>query len=438
MKKQISLHSLSVLLLVTAAIVFSATFFPMQYRAMRERERYERELASRVTASDRYDAEQLADVLDYLSRYSVYGLPESDALTEMLIEAVLSGMGDPYATYFNPEEYREWLESTSGKYFGVGATVIRTRDGFAEIVQIHPDSPMEGRGAVGDLIVGVNGESLQTIGYDEAIDRIRSDGTADPTVTLTLLRDGETLTLVLEREQIVKQSVLSEALSEAGRQIGYIRLTCFDGHTAAQLREAVLAHEAAGVEGIIFDLRSNGGGLLSAVSEILAFLLPDGEIAHVRYASEHLQSYTVSAENGQLRSGSGKPTEYYAGGHAVSVPVTVLIDGRTASAAELFSSAFRDYAAQGLVSAKLVGTTSYGKGTVQTTNSSLWEQGALKVSVAYYNPPCDVSYDGIGITPDRIAELPSELEGVSLFKLAHGEDTQLSAAIETLLEMLGG
>ena len=130
------------------------------------------------------------------------------------------------------------------------------------------------------------------------------------------------------------------------------------------------------------------------------------------------------------------PTVYYEGGHAVSVPMTVLINGSTASAAELFAKAISDYAAEGKVRAELVGTKSFGKGTVQTTDSSPFDGGALKVTVARYTPPCGVSYDGVGITPDHAVELPESLAGKSILALSREEDAQLGAAVDALLGML--
>lgn len=437
MKKRLPLYATLPMLLLVAAVTFSATFFPMRYRAEKEKAALRAELGEMMEVPDRYDAARVEAALDYLARYSIYAMPDSDALTEAMIEAVLAAMGDPYATYYTPEEYEKKLASNSGSYYGVGITVTKTAEGYAEIVFVNVGSPMEGKAEVGDVIVAVDGVDVQRIGYHEAIDRIGgTEQTVGEPVELTLLRGTERRTVTVMRAYMTRQSVLSKTLTESGKTLGYVLLTGFDSGTVAQLREAVLAHEAAGVDGMIFDVRSNGGGLLYSVAEILAFLLPDGEIVHVDYASELLSDYTISSEDGKLRIGSSSPTVYYEGGHAVGVPITVLINGSTASAAELFAKAISDYAAEGKIKAELVGTRSFGKGTVQTTDPSPFESGALKVTVAKYTPPCGHSYDGVGIKPDHPVELPEAYAGKGILSLSREEDTQLDAAIDALIAML--
>ena len=437
MKKRLPLYAVLPILLLVAVTVFTATFLPTYYRLEKEKAALRAELESVTSRPPQYDAARLEAALDYLTKYSVYALPDSDALTEAMIESVLAAMGDPYATYYTPKEHEERLAANAGSYYGVGITVTKTADGYAEILLIHEGSPLMGKGEVGDLIVAVDGVGLKTLGYDEAIDRIGgTKETVGQQVSLTLLRGGETLTVSVTRAEITKQSVISKSLTESGKRLGYVLLTGFDASTVTQLREAVLAHEAAGVDGLIFDVRSNGGGLLYSVAEILAFLLPDGEIAHVDYASDRLSDYGISAKDGTLRIGSASPTVYYEGGHAVSVPMTVLINGSSASAAELFAKAIDDYADAGLVRASLVGTQSFGKGTVQTTDSSPFDGGAIKITVATYTPPSGVCYDGVGITPDHTVELPDEYAGKSILSLTRESDTQLAAAIDTLLAML--
>ena len=437
MKQRLPLCAVLPLLLLVSALVFSVTFFPMQYRAEREREAYRAELDACIPLPDAYDAAALEAALDYLARYSVYALPDKEVLTEAMIESVLAAMGDPYATFYTTEEYEQRLLANRGGYYGIGVTSAETDEGYAEILLIHRGSPMDGRAEVGDRIVAINGESLPSIGYDEAIARLSAGKEkVGESVSLTLLREDETFTVEVEYAVVMRQSVISKTFTESGKTIGYLLLTGFDTGTVSQLKEAVLEHEAAGVDGMILDVRSNGGGLLYSVAEILAFLLPDGEIAFVDYASERLSDYTISSENGRLHIGSSAPTVYCEGGHALSVPTVVLINGKSASAAELFAKAISDYAERGALTAALVGTTSFGKGSVQTTDPSPFDGAALKITVASYLPPSGISYDGIGIAPDRVAELPESLSKKSILALSREEDTQLAAAIEELARLL--
>lgn len=437
MKKRLPLYAVLPMLALVAALVFSVTFFPMRYLLEQERDELRAEMGEMMPLPDRYDAARVEAALEYLTKYSIYALPDSDILTEAMIESVLAAMGDPYATYYTPEEHERKLASNSGSYFGVGVTVTKTADGYARIELVHAGSPMDGKAEVGDVILAVDGADVSQIGYNEAIDRLGgTEETVGESVELVLLRGAERHTVAVTRAYMTRQSVVSKTITEPGKTVGYVLLTGFDSSTVTQLREAVLRHEAANVDAMIFDVRSNGGGLLYSVSEILAFLLPDGEIVHVDYASERLSDYSISSKDGELRIGSASPTVYYEGGHAVCVPVAVLINGSTASAAELFAKAISDYAAEGKIKASLVGAQSFGKGTVQTTDTSPFDGGALKVTVAKYTPPCGLSYDGVGITPDRTVELPESASGKSILSLSREEDTQLQAAIDELLAML--
>lgn len=434
---RVPLYAVILIAVFAAAVVFSATFFPMRYVAAREAERYERELDAyrdgTLVADGRYDAARLAEILDYLQKNSIYGLPDSDALTEAMIEAVLDAMGDRHGTYFNAEEYVAYREELNGTAYGIGVTVTKSQDGYIEVLYVHPDSPMASAGGtVGDLITAVDGESVLTKGYDKALALIAGEnGTA---VTLTVMRGGESVTLTAVRGAYTKQTVISRQLDANGKRLGYVMVTGFDGNTFEQFQDAVSGLEAAGVEGFIFDMRNNPGGLLHEVVEVIAYVLPDGEIVHVDYASERLSDYTVTARDGKLLTGSSSE-DFAEGRHEIAVPIAVLVNGGTASAAELFTAALRDYADNELIDATIIGTETYGKGTVQTTDTAPCESGtALKISVAYYNPPCNESYDGEGITPNDRVELPSGLEGVSIFKLTDETDTQLAAAIRALTD----
>lgn len=432
-------------LLLVSATVFSATFFPMRYLSEREREKcdareaeYEREvgelLASIVPADTRYSAEQLRQVLDYIEKNSIFPLPAQGALTEAMIEAILDAMGDRHGAYYNAEEYGEFRSSIEGNSFGVGVTVAESREGYIEVLLVHRGSPIDGVGAVGDLITHIDGRAVAALGYEAALECLRGEESSE--LCLTVLRGGEAIVLPpLVRGAYEKQTVVSRVIEAEGVKLGYLHLTGFDGHTYKQLRAAVSDLRLAGVSGVIFDMRNNPGGLLWQVARVLAYVLPDGDIVHVDYASERLADYTITAKDGYLLSENTRPEEYFTGGHELSLPLAVLVNGGTASAAELFTAAIRDYAAEGKITATVVGTTTYGKGTVQMTDTgAAGEAGAaLKISIAYYNPPCNISYDGTGITPDVTVELPSELSGTSVLKLTEESDTQLQAAIAALI-----
>jgi len=178
--------------------------------------------------------------------------------------------------------------------------------------------------------------------------------------------------------------------------------------TVSQFKNAVKALIDDGVDGFVFDVRDNPGGELAAICEILDFLLPEGPIAHIIGADgEERQVYTSNASE-------------------IDLPMTVLVNGNTASAAELFTSALRDYD-----KAEIVGTLTYGKGCGQE-GFYLTDGSVVFITSFFYNPPFSDNYDGIGITPDIEVELPEELQNQNLFLIDHEEDTQLAAALGAL------
>ncbi len=434
-------------LLLVIAVTFSATFFPLMYVLNSEREAHAEELGSLIKPSEFYDSLYLESVLDFISRDALFDLPAQDVLTEQMIRAAIAATGDRYAAYFNEQEYAEYRLGLSGGFVGIGVSVTKSEDGLIDILHVHANaasnggadpSPAAAAGLMrGDLIFEIDGVSVAEVGYDAASALLV--GEAGTSVNLTVLRDGVPMEFSLVRADVVKDTVMSREIVSGGHKLGYVLLTGFDGNTYSQFVTAVSAHEANGVEGFLFDVRSNGGGLLTEIAKVLAYLLPDGDVVHVRYASEEFTDYTYSARDGYLY-GNGSPVLYAEGGHAVNVPMVVLVNGGTASAAELFASAIRDYTTEAFgcaVDAKLLGVKTYGKGTVQTTFLLDSGKDALKMTVAHYNPPSDENYDGLGITPDEVVEMPKELAGVSLLKLDETNDPQLIRAIALLCEMLG-
>ena len=172
--------------------------------------------------------------------------------------------------------------------------------------------------------------------------------------------------------------------------------------TLREFVDAVAAAENAGVSGLLFDLRYNGGGYLDTVAQMLAYLLPDGDISHIRYRSEALKDYDIRAKDGKMTGASATLTAEEIA-HEVTLPMAVLVNGSTASASELFTSALRDYAANDeaypdFPDVAIVGSNTYGKGCLQTARS-LSDGSYLKMTVGLYDPPFGENYHGVGIAP---------------------------------------
>ena len=344
----------------------------------------------------------------------LFDYTDKDEFTDYLIAAYLYSVGDVYASYMNAENYALYTSDFAGEYVGIGVSAMYLpEEGCIQVITVMDDSPAEQEGMVaGDKILTVDGESVASLGYYGAINRIR--GEENTTVTLTVLRGDTILEFTLTRAAFVEQTVYFDTITQGQTKLGYIRVTTFSEVTAPQFKDAIEQLERQGVSGLIFDMRNNGGGLLTAVLEMLDYLLPDGgPIANYLYY------------NGQTE------VSYAEDGHAVNLPMTVICNQYTASAAELFTSALQDYHAKGKITATVVGDITYGKGTMQTL-IEFTDDTAMTISFAYYQPPYSPNYEGIGITPDVSVSLAPALEGTSPDLLTPEQDTQLAKAIECL------
>ena len=422
--------------LLTGLVVFLATFFSLTGYYGSEIEDYR---TNYVKRPEKYDVGLLEAALGLLDTTSLFDLPDKAELTEAMIEAAIEAMGDRYGTFFTDAEYASYSSDLAGDFVGIGVTLQKDADGNALIVLVHAGSPAETSGLLaGDALVSVDGIAFSD-GYDEAFDAIV--GEAGSTVEIGYLRGGVPSSVTVTRAPVVKQTVVSRIEHYGDSEIGYVYISGFDGHTFDQFKAAVSELETAGIDAFIFDVRSNGGGLLSSVGQVLAYLLPDGMIAYVDYRSESLSDYTISAENGYVKTGNSTPVLYCEGGHEITVPAVVLVNGKTASAAELFTASLRDYADPAYASeagiapldVAVFGTVTYGKGTVQTTYS-VGGGNYLKLTLARYSPPTNVNYDGVGITPARTIGLTEDEEAVSVYLRTRDNDPQLAAALAYLDE----
>lgn len=318
--------------------------------------------------------------------YAVTPLDDAEAVTDALISSYVETMNDPYSFYRTRDEYEDYSSDMSGSFVGIGVTVRYYPDQFRLCVE----SVTKGSGAdesgilAGDVITGVNGKSVKELGYDATLREIKGkEGTA---VTLSVSRGEESLTFTVTRKKIVEQTVRYEIRDN----IAYVTISGFKDNSYSQFKTAIDEIVRSGACGIVYDLRDNPGGYLSAVCDMLDYIAPKG-------------TELVSFSNNYSEPTKAKNS------HTVSLPSVVVCNKNTASAGELFTAAIRDFSEMGFFKAKIVGETTYGKGIMQNTYK--FRDGAsITMTVAYYNPPLRKNYHGVGIEPDEILSADSDSE----------------------------
>ena len=312
---------------------------------------------------------------------------------EELTNASLQGMvrelrrrhDDRFSDYFSPDALALFNEAISGRFSGIGLSVEQAKPGL-RIDRVFPDSPAEEAGLeIGDLIVSVDGESIAGKSSAFSTEKIKGPEGTEVTIGVRGPAGGGVRELEIVRDQIALPVVTSKVERVGGRKLGYIRMVSFSEGVHALLREAVEKLERQGVEGIVLDLRANGGGLLDEAVLTASVFLPKDEVV-------------VSTESRTQGSAVYKTV----GGNLDAVPMVVLIDRNTASAAEILTAALADDAG-----AKVVGTRSYGKGVFQQ-EVGLSNGGALKLTIGEYFTPDGVNLaETHGVHPDvRARDLP--------------------------------
>ncbi|MBQ7002614.1 MAG: S41 family peptidase [Oscillospiraceae bacterium] len=389
MNKKVSLGLTISIAALTAAITFIVTsFFSLQnfnqkVQAVKEKaEKYER-----------------LEALDTFIRENYYTDLDEDALMNGMLKGYVAGLEDPYSVYLTAQEYSALLERESGQMVGIGVTVTQSEEGYIHVIEVQKNSPAEEAGVkVDDLITAVDGADVLETGYLESVDRVR--GEEGTKVRLTVLRDGKELNLTSERRTFDTVTVESKLLDN---HIGYIRITAFRENTPDQFSEAMEQLIANGADALVFDVRNNGGGLLNALESMLDPLLPEGVIATANYS------------DGESR------TAVYSDASELDLPMAVLVNEGSASAAELFAASLRDFD-----KAELVGKTTFGKGVMQVTHP-MEDGGGLTLTIATYQTTRSECYHGVGLIPEYEVE-PGE--DTVLGNPDPATDPQLAKAME--------
>lgn len=342
--------------------------------------------------------------LDSLIESDYLGDVDEDALKEGLYKGYLEALGDPYSEYYDAEETEKFNENMSGEFSGIGVVMSQDqKSGLVTMVQIYKESPAAKAGLKkGDILFQVDGKDVSGKKLDEIVTEIKGEKGTE--VKLTVLRgeEREKVTTSVIRDTIEVQTVEYEMMED---QIGYLAVSEFDSVTYEQYQTALKDLEAQGMKGLVIDLRNNPGGNLDIVCEMLDLILPKGLIVYTEDKDGEKQEYTSDAD------------------YDYDVPMTVLINGNSASASEIFAGAVQDYG-----KADIVGTTSYGKGVVQSVYA-LKDGTCVKLTVAEYFTPKGRSINGKGITPDVEVEYEYNEEEPEA-------DNQLERAVEVLKQKM--
>lgn len=327
-------------------------------------------------------------------------LPSKEDLLYAIIGGSVDTLGDPYTRFVEPDIAARFREDMGGSVEGIGAFVRETEDGFVEIVRPIDGQPADLVGLqAGDIIIGVDGESVIGQGIDEVLLKVR--GPQGSVVALTILRDGEEeLEFTVTRTRFEIPIIESNMITD---DIGYIHLTEFNANAAERTLEAINDLVGQGAQSLIFDLRDNPGGFLDQSVQVADLFLADGVVLYERNNQGLEETFTAVS-----------------GDEAETIPVVVLINAASASASEIVAGALRDNGR-----ASLIGETTFGKGSVQQLHT-LSDGSELRVTIARWYTPANVSISDAGIVPDIEVVSPDD------FTLGGEGDTQLQRAIEFL------
>lgn len=350
------------------------------------------------------EAEQKLNLIDQTLKDFYFDDIDDSKVLDNIYKAYVNAYGDKYTVYYTADEYAKIQESSNGAYYGIGVVVRKNDDGTILVVEPYDGAPGKEAGMrKNDVIVTVNGESVADQDLNSVVAKIKGDeGT---TVNIGIRRDGsDDLTeLTVTRRKVEIKTVAYEMLDDS---VGLITISEFDKVTAQQFKEAYAQLETLGMKGLVIDIRSNPGGLLNVVVDMLDEILPDGLIVYTEDKYGNRQEYNGSNPD------------------VIDVPLAVLVNGESASASEIFAGAVQDYG-----SGTIIGTQTFGKGIVQTIRR-MSDGSAIKYTMAKYFTPKGQDIHGHGVTPDIVEELSDEFNNLTEYDAS--KDNQLQKAIEVI------
>ena len=386
MNKKISLGlALSLIAIVSAVTFILTSFFTLQS--------FNRKVTDVNEKAKKYSSLQL---LDTYVRDNYYGKIDEKTLNDNILKGYTEGL-DRYSRYLTEEEYQNELDENSGELVGLGLTLAKDESGYIRITEIMEGSPAVEAGLKeNDLIIFVGDTDVLEAGFDTSIEAMR--GTEGSEITLTVRRDGKDKEYSFTRRSIEVTTVKGEMLAN---YIGYIKISGFKKNTPQQFVDTLERLTSNGAKALLFDVRDNGGGLVEPLEDCLDPLLPEGIIAAAEYKDGHTETVVYSDES------------------ELDLPMAVLVNENTASSAELFASALRDFG-----KAQIIGMKTFGKGVIQRVVELPLNCG-INVTIAKYLTPNGNDINKKGIEPNLEVKNPKTVK-------SEKEDLQLQKAIEVV------
>ena len=349
------------------------------------------------------DFDKLIDTY-YAIKDNYYGELNTEELVDAAVEGMVGAVGDVYTSYSDSQVADEFMLTVSGVYEGIGCTVSMTLDNQIIVIDMFKDSPAEKSGLkVGDIILKIDDVDYSDKDSTDMSNYVKNSTKKD--VKLTVLREEEELDIVVVREKIEIPYVESEIIEKEDKKIGYLNISLFSSVVHEQVKSHLEKLEKEGIDSLIIDVRGNSGGYLSSVTEVVNMFLEKGDII---YKLEDNDGVVVKKDTTKERR------EY---------PIAILINGGSASASEILASAIKE-SYGGFV----VGTNSYGKGTVQQT-TKLPDGSMVKYTIQNWLTPNGNWINEVGVEPTDIVELDKSF----LENPVRENDNQLNKAIELLI-----
>ena len=353
---------------------------------------------------------KVAEVDRYVRSNDYYPIDET-VLYDRLTAGYLLGTGDKYARYYTASAYTDLINVQNGTLLGIGVELAIDQSGYAKVTKVYTDSPAQEAGIkVGDYITAVDGDDVKSMSGVDAV-QARLQGEAGTTVNVTWLNsEAASKTADLTHSGYTSTTVDYQMLDS----VGYIRIRQFDGSTPSELDYAIRSLTASGAQSFVFDLRDNGGGVLDDAVSCIDLIAPEGTVA---YAEDKNGNRTIiGSSDNESR---------------VDLPIVCLVNGNTASAAELFAASLHT-----MNGARLVGTTTMGKGTIQSSPQRLSDGSAVSITVAKLICGDGSCFDGTGLSVDVEKALTAE-ETTNFYDYTPETDPQIQRAVSAAQQLSG-